>query len=61
MQIPSMLPSVAFGETQTPACKRLKTSLNEFEDDEQAPAVPVDELVTYMSLRIPPETPESNV
>jgi len=42
-----------------PACKRLKTSLNEFENDYQAPVIPVDELVTYMSLRVPPETPET--
>jgi len=55
---PSMSPSVAVGETQAPACKRLKTSLNEFEDDEQGPAVSVYKLVTYMSLRIPPETPD---
>jgi len=52
---PSMSASVDVSETQTPAGKRLKTSFNEFEDDDQqTPAVPVDELITYMSLRIPP-------
>jgi len=53
--------SVAVGETQAPASKILKTSLNDFEDGNQALAVPVDELVTYMSLRIPADTPESKM
>jgi len=46
----SMSPSVTVSEIQAPACKRLRTSLNAF-----------DELVTYMSQRVPPETPESKM
>jgi len=40
---------MAVGQTLAPASKRLKTSFNEFQDDDQAPALPVDELVTYVS------------
>jgi len=58
---PRMSPSVAVSETQAPAGKRLKTLLNDFEDDDQASAVPVEELVTYMGLRIPPETQNSKM
>jgi len=51
---------MAVGETQAPDCKRLKTSVfYKFEDNDHALVVPVDELVTYMSLRVPPETPKS--
>jgi len=56
---PSMSPSTTVGETHAPACKRLKTSHNEFEYDDQTPVLPVDELVTFMSLKILPEIPKS--
>jgi len=52
---------MAVGETQASACKRLRTSLYEFEDDDQVPAVPVDELVMNMSLRLSPVAPESKM
>jgi len=44
---PSMSPSAFVGEIQVPAYKRLKTSLNGYQDDDEAPVVPVDDLVTY--------------
>ena len=37
------------------ACKRLRTTLDEFEDDDLGPALPVDELTTYLTLRVPSE------
>jgi len=72
---PSMSLSVYISETQVPVFKILKTLLNEFEDDDQhlglihftpvsnncRTGVQVDELFTYMSLRIRPETRESEM
>jgi len=40
---------------------RHKISLNEFEYDDHAPAIPVVELVTCMSLWMPPATAESKI